>query len=218
MQHVSDTYYGREFWARENLNYERPHFRLEKAARLVNKIAGDEHVELLDVGCGPAALMGLLRPNIRYYGIDIAIHRLAPNLIQSDILKDPIRFGEKQFDIVVAQGVFEYVGQHQMAKFAEISRILKSGGTFLASYVNFDHCNKQIYWPYNNVQRFSDFYRSLSEHFEVRRYFPTSHRWHHDEPRKRLMRAIQKYTNVNVPVISRMFAVEYFFLCSRKVG
>jgi SAM-dependent methyltransferase len=216
MAQESDVYYKRDFWAKENLKYTQPHFRLGKAARIVNRIARGNACDLLDVGCGPATLMHLLRNNIHYYGIDIAIQDAAPNLIQSDFLETPIAFAEKRFDIILAQGVFEYVGSHQRQKFDDISRILKEDGTFVVSYVNFDHRNKQIYGPYSNIQSFDDFHNSLAEFFDIKRYFATSHRWFHDEPRGRLMRAIQMHINVNIPVISTLFAVEYFFICSAR--
>ena len=66
--------------------------------------------DLLDVGCGPATLMHLLDQNISYHGIDIAIHEPAPNLIEADFLENPISFHGRKFDIVLAQGIFEYVG------------------------------------------------------------------------------------------------------------
>jgi SAM-dependent methyltransferase len=216
MAQASETYYKKEFWATENLKYAQPHFRMEKVARLVNRIAGKNTRDLLDVGCGPATLMGLLHDGIHYYGIDIAIHNAAPNLIQADFLEAPIAFADKHFDIVVAQGVFEYIGNVQRQKLSEIRDLLKEGGTFIATYVNFDHCNKNIYWPYNNIQSFKAFYHSLREFFQVDRYFPTSHRWHHDEPRDRLMWAVHKHINLNIPLISRLFGVEYFFVCSKK--
>ena len=37
-------YYKRDFWSRENLNYAQPHFRLEKAARVVNRMAGGKQM------------------------------------------------------------------------------------------------------------------------------------------------------------------------------
>jgi hypothetical protein len=61
---VATEYYKRDFWIKENLNYAKPHFRLEKAARVVNRIAGGKECDLLDVGCGPAALMHLLHHDI----------------------------------------------------------------------------------------------------------------------------------------------------------
>jgi SAM-dependent methyltransferase len=216
MEMTAETYQDRDFWSQENLTYAKPHFRLEKSARLVNRLAAGKGCDLLDVGCGPAALMHLLQPNIRYHGIDIAIHRSLPNLLEMNFVEHPIEFRGKKFDFVVAQGVFEYVGAVQEQKMAEISGLLKPGGIFVVSYVNFNHRNRNVYWLYNNVQPFEDFYRSVSQAFQVLRYFPTSHRWRHDEPRGRIMWALQKHVNVNIPGLSRMFGVEYFFVCTKK--
>ena len=81
--------------------------------------------------------MPLLRSNIQYYGIDIAIHDPAPNLIEANLVNTPIRFDGKRFDIVIAQGFFEYMGTFQDQKFAEISQLLNDGGIFIVSYKNF---------------------------------------------------------------------------------
>jgi SAM-dependent methyltransferase len=200
------------------VKYVEPHFRLTKAARIINRLARGKECDLLDVGCGPAALAELLDKNIRYYGIDIAIHEPAPHLIESDFVENPIIFGEKKFDIIVAQGVFEYIGTAQAQKFSEIARLLKPGGRFFATYVNFGHRNRNIYWPYNNVQSFDDFHAGLAQYFHVHTFHPTSHRWHHDEPRTRLKKAIQMHINLNIPYVSRRFAVEYFFICSARAS
>jgi SAM-dependent methyltransferase len=214
---VGSTLHKKDFWSKENLKYSRPHYRLEKSARIANRLAQGKRCTLLDVGCGPATLMSLLQPNIQYYGIDIAIHDPAPNLIEADFLETPIRFADKRFDIVLAQGVFEYVGDFQAQKFEEIAGLLDDGGVFIVSYVNFDHRDRYIYWPYSNVQAFDDFRRSLAQHFEIQRYFPTSHNWHHFEPSRKLLKAANMHINANVPFISRVLAVEYFFICSSRV-
>jgi SAM-dependent methyltransferase len=214
MVQITEKLHKREFWAEENLKYVRPHFRLAKAARIVNRIARGRQCDLLDVGCGPATLAQVLNQNIDYYGMDIAIHNPAPNLLQTDFLASPIQFGEKQFDIIVAQGVFEYVGAFQSRKFDEIKRILKKQGAFIVSYVNFDHIHKFVYEPYSNVQSFSKFRESLSRVFRIDECFPTSYHWHHHEPQRELMKAIQMRINVNIPVLNRLFGVEYFFICS----
>lgn len=216
MPETREEYYKRDFWAIENLKYVEPHFRLTKAARIVNRLARRRDWDLLDVGCGPATLARLLNKNIRYHGIDIAIQNPAPNLLEADFLSTPIRFAEKKFDIVVAQGVFEYVGSFQETKFAEIQNLLRDGGTFLASYVNFDHIRRHVYAPYSNAQSFGDFRNRLGRYFRVDRYIPTSYHLHHHEPNRRFMKALQMHANFNVPLLGRMFAVEYFFLCSRK--
>ena len=214
MAPVTRKYYKREFWATENLRYVQPHFRLAKAARIVNRLAQDKKCELLDVGCGPTTLAALLDKHIRYYGIDIAIHHPAPNLLETDFIAAPIKFEEKQFDIIVAQGIFEYVGAFQSRKFEEIKRLLKEHGTFVLSYVNFDHLHRAIYEPYSNVQPFREFKTNLEREFKIERCFPTSDLWYHHEPNREWLKAIQMRINVKIPVLSQLFAVEYFFICS----
>lgn len=211
---VGSRLHKKDFWSKENLKYSQPHYRLQKSARIINRLSRGRQRALLDVGCGPAALMPLLRPAIQYHGIDIAIHKPAPNLIEADFLEAPIRFADKRFDIVLAQGVFEYVGNHQAQKFAEIAGLLNDGGLFVVSYVNFDHRDRYIYWPYSNVQSLDDFRESLARYFTIHRFFPTSHNWHHSEPNRKSLQVANMYINVNVPVISRRLAVEYFFICS----
>jgi len=211
----SMNYYNKDFWREENLKYAPAHHRLQKSARIVNKLARGRQCTLLDIGCGPATLMRLVSPDIDYYGIDIAIQEPSPNLLEYDFVRAPIGFAERKFDLVVAQGVFEYIGEHQDEKFAEIASILQPDSTFLVSYVNFGHHAKNVYWPYNNVRSYPDFRASLERHFTVRRHFPTAHNWHHGEPTKRLVRAANMHFSLNVPVLSPLLAVEYFFICSR---
>ena len=215
-QAQATLYRKRDFWANENLKYATPHFRLKKAARLVNKIAGGRPCQLLDVGCGPATLMRLLDQNIHYHGIDMAIHAPSPDLVETDFVLNPIRFGDKTFDIIVAQGVFEYIGEVQLQKLREIGRLLKPGGRFIASYVNFDHRNRVLYAPYNNVHPFEAFRNSVSKVLSVDRVVPTSHNWRHREPDSRPMERIHMEINCTFPLVSRLFAVEFFLICSSR--
>jgi SAM-dependent methyltransferase len=209
-------YYKKDFWRKENLKFSQPWYRLEKSARIINRIARGEECTLLDVGCGPATLMRLLPPNIQYHGIDIAIHDPAPNLLEADFLKTPIRFSDKRFDIIVAQGVFEYVGDFQSQKFAEIAHLLNENGTFIVSYTNFGHRNKQIYWPFSNIQSFDDFHKSLARYFNIERFFPASHNWKHAQPNRKLVKTVNMHIDLNIPFISPVLAVEYFFICSSR--
>ena len=213
---IGDTLHKKDFWSQENLKYSRPHYRLEKSARIINRLARGRRCTLLDVGCGPATLMSLLQPNIQYYGIDIAIHDPAPNRLEADFLETPIRFDDKHFDIILAQGFFEYAGNLQTQKFAEIEGLLNDNGTFVVSYVNFGHRKRYIYEPYSNVQALNDFRQSLAQHFIIRKSFPTSHNWNHSEPNRKFLRAANMHININVPFISRILAVEYFFICSAR--
>ena len=207
--------YKRDFWITENLRYAKPHFRLEKSARIINRLARDRECSLLDVGCGPATLMHLLGENIHYYGVDIAIQSPSPNLLQTDLTQKPIAFGSQEFDIVIAQGFFEYIADYQDRKFSEIANVLKQNGKFIATYVNFAHRDRQIYWPYSNVQSISDFRAALARRFRVDQCFPTSYNWHHSEPNRWFLRQSQLRLNLNIPVVGASLAVEYFFICSQ---
>jgi len=208
--------FDRDFWSDENQKYFTAHFRLKKCAGLVNELAGERDCDLLDVGCGPATLMRFVRPNVHYYGVDIALQAPHPNLVEMDLSTNPIRFQDRKFDIVVAQGFFEYLGEHQDQKLAEIAEILKPNGRFVTSYVNFAHRRRSTY-IYNNVQPIGDFRRSLRRRFEVERFFPTSHNWRHDEPKRPLLQLANMHVNVKVPYITSKLAVEYFFVC-KPVG
>lgn len=209
-------YYKKDFWSEENLKFSETWYRLEKSSRIITKLARGQERTLLDIGCGPGTLMRLLPPNIHYYGIDIAIHDPAPNLIEADILETPIRFGNLHFDIIIAQGVFEYLGTFQSQKFAEIAELLNKNGTFIVSYTNFAHRKKQVYGPFSNLQSSDEFRESLSRHFVIDRIFPASHNWSHSQPNRKLVKTVNMHVNMNVPLISPILAVEYFYICSPK--
>lgn len=207
-------YYKRDFWETENLRYTKPHFRMRKVAWLVRKLAGTREINLLDVGCGPGTLAALLPANVRYHGIDIAIQRPAPNLIESDITTEPVGFQGMRFDIVVAQGVFEYLGDVQSRVLAEIAGLCKNGGHFVCTYQNFAHRRASAYKPYSNMQHPADFRRDLDRYFLVDRAFPTAYNWGHSHPRRALIRIPQERLAVNVPVIGRRLAVDYCYDCT----
>jgi cyclopropane fatty-acyl-phospholipid synthase-like methyltransferase len=209
-------YYKKDFWKEENLKYAKPHFRMRKTARVVRKAAGGKECDLLDVGCGPATLSALLPANIRYHGIDIAIQDPAPNLREADFLETPIDFSGRKFDIVVAQGVFEYVGEFQSQKFSEIRELLKEDGTFILTYVNFAHWHTSVYWPYSNTQAPAAFRADLSRFFTITRSFPLSHNWNHSQPNRSVMKVAQAHLNVNIPLLSPRFAVDYLYICSAR--
>jgi SAM-dependent methyltransferase len=207
--------YKKDFWRRENLHYSRPHTRMVKVARIANSLACGRNCTLLDVGCGPTTLVSLLQPNIDYYGVDIAIQKPTPNLLEVDLLENPIGFDGRQFDIVVAQGFFEYVGKFQSQKLAEIAEILTEGGTFITSYVNFGHWHRLIYKPYSNVQPLPKFCASIREHFTVQRVIPTSYNLRHCDSQRKLAEVLRLGTDLNIPIIGPFFAIQYILLCTR---
>jgi SAM-dependent methyltransferase len=207
-------YYKKDFWSTENLKYSAPHFRMRKVARMVSRLAGDRECDLLDVGCGPGTMQVLMPPNVHYHGIDISIPEPAKNLLEQDILESPIDFRGMKFDFVAAQGMFEYVGEYQAEKFAEIAGLIKRRGKFVLTYQNFDHRQREVYWPYSNVQRPADFRRDLARFFRIERSFPVSHNWNHSQPRRPLMKVSQEHLNVNIPILSPILAVDYLYVCS----
>jgi SAM-dependent methyltransferase len=208
--------YKREFWSTENLKFSEPWYRLDKSAKLLTRLAGGRERTVLDVGCGPATLMRMLPANIRYFGIDIAIHEPAPNVIEADIVESRIDFDGRRFDFVIAQGLFEYLGAAQSQKLSEIAAILTDDGTFILTYTNFGHRKTQIYSAFSNVQPLATFRRALSEHFTIDQSFPASHNWKHGQPARKLVRAANMLVSFNIPLISRVLAVEYFFICSPR--
>ncbi len=218
MQRAPNVFNDREFWLKENIRYSQPYFRLEKCAKIVNALSHSKTCDVLDVGCGPATLARLLQKNINYYGIDIAIHSPAVNLLEVDFAENEIKFGDKRFDIVVAAGVFEYLGGRQKKKFSEIRSLLSKDGKFIVTYTNFSHINDRLidHSIYNNVQPIKVFKRDLESYFRVDKWFPSSHNWHCSEPRRNFLKRIQMPLNRGIPIITPLLAVNFFFICSLK--
>lgn len=216
MNQATENFRSRDYWIVENAQYAAPSFRLRKCAVTINAMAGSRQCAILDVGCGPAALRPLLNSNISYYGIDIAIHQPAPYLREIDITREAIAYGDKRFDFVVALGFFEYMGQQQNRKLEEIRAILKDDGKFMMSYINFGHFHRKVWPNYNNVQPVSEMKKSLDKIFRVERCFPASHHWRQKQPGKSSFPTLQMRLNFNIPIMSSLLAVEYFFICSRR--
>jgi len=206
----------RDYWIVENSLYIEPSFRLQKIANLVNRHAGDRESTLLDVGCGPAALQPLLKSNVSYFGIDIAIHRPAANLREIDASRAPIAFEGRRFDFVTALGFFEYMGPQQDQKLLEIRAALKPTGELLMTYINFSHYRKAVWPNYNNVRSIAQMRASLAEVFQIEQCFPASHHWRQKQPGKNALSGLQMHLNRNIPVLSRFLAVEYLFVCSQQ--
>jgi len=217
MPTLTENFNKRDFWIEENLTYVQPNFRAKRCARMIARFSRGETCDLLDVGCGPVALRKVLGPNINYHGIDIAIHEPAPYLREVDFAHNPIGYDNKRFRFVVALGIFEYMGRYQAQKLEEISRILEPGGKFIMSYVNFQHFRKIVYPMYNNVQSITEMRRALEKTFIVEGCFPECHHWRHKQPGKNALPALQMKLERAIPLLSRILAVEYFFVCSPRI-
>ena len=214
MKSINNEFRSQDWWQEESLKYIQPHYRMVKCSRIVNSIAGGRKCDLLDVGCGPVTLSQLLQNNIQYYGIDITIQDPSPNLLEIDLTRNEIDFQNKTFDLIVAQGFFEYIGEFQNQKFYEIKKILKVNGKFIVTYVNFSHIHAQIYPMYNNIMPLKDFRKDLSSVFRIEKSFASSHNWIGTEPRRTWLKIMQMPLNINIPFISQLLGVEYFFICS----
>jgi len=210
------TYYKRDFWQTENLKYVKVHYRMAKMARVVRGLVDGQACDLLDVGCGPGTLARLLPPSVRYHGIDIAIQEPAPNLIEMDILQSPVSFRGMTFDIIAAQGLFEYCGDYQSQKFAEIRSLLKPGGRFVLTYMNFSHHKKVVYGPYSNVRHPAEFRRDLERHFVIERTFPGAYNWNQTQPNRPFMKAAQKNLTLDIPGLNTTLGVDRFYICSAR--
>lgn len=208
--------YKKEFWGAENLKFSEPWYRLEKAARIVTRLAAGSQCSLLDVGCGPGTLGRLLPANVEYSGIDISIPNPAPNFAEADLLESAIGMGDRKFDLVTALGFFEYVGDRQQQKLTEIAGLLPGGGKFVVTYTNFGHRNPRIYDAFSNVQPLAGFRADLQRHFTVDKSFPASHNWKHSQPSREFVKNANMHVNANIPLISPALAVDYFFVCSPR--
>ncbi len=114
--------------------------------------------------------------------------------------------------------MFEYLGEFQSQKLAEIAEILNGDGTFIVSYTNFRHRKPVVYHAFSNVVSLDEFRSDLARYFDIRRCFPFSHNWKHGQPARRLVKAVNMRVSANIPLISPVLAVEYFFICSARPG
>jgi cyclopropane fatty-acyl-phospholipid synthase-like methyltransferase len=208
--------YKKDFWGAENLKFGEPWYRLQKAGRIITRLAAGRQRSLLDVGCGPGTLGRLLPANIAYSGIDISIPSPAPNLVESDLLESAIGFDGRKFDLVSALGFFEYVGQLQQQKFSEIEELLTTRGKFIVTYTNFGHRSTRIFEAFSNVQPLASFRADLQRYFVIDKSFPASHNWKHSQPSRDLVKSANMRVKANIPLISRALAVDYFFICSPR--
>jgi SAM-dependent methyltransferase len=216
-RHVDNAQrYKRDFWATENRRFAERHYRLNKAGRIIRELVGGKQCDLLDLGCGPGTLADLLPKNVHYHGIDMAIQEAAPNFIEMDLLETPISFRGMKFDLILAQGLFEYLADRQAQKFAEIRDILKPDGRFVVTYTNFAHRSSNLFHAYSNVQHPKEFRRDLERYFTIDRLFPGAYNWNHTHPNRSVMVKAQTGLDVNIPVLGQLLGVDYFYICSSR--
>lgn len=90
---------------------------------------------LLDVGCGEMPYRSCLPPSLSYTGIDVAeanafAMRASDSVVTFDGVQIP--FGDSSFDTILCTEVLEHAAAPE-ALIAEIERVLRPGGTLLAT-------------------------------------------------------------------------------------
>ena len=109
---------------------------------------------VLDLGCGSGhtrILFQDLRPDIRWFGVDIPYSREAQartetfHIVTYDGLHAP--FKSEGFDLVYSRQVMEHV-RHPEAVLAEVFRLLRGGGHFIGSTSHLEPYHSHSYWNY----------------------------------------------------------------------
>ena len=122
---------------RSNLSWFEYKRSVENVAKHIPKNA-----KVVDVGCGvgySTRYLSLLRPDLRFYGLDIRYHDSWKKLetrnckfIKADAMKLPFNNGE--FDVVISFGVMEHVDDDRLF-LNEINRVLKKKGINVISHL-----------------------------------------------------------------------------------
>ena len=110
---------------------------------------------LLDVGCGEMPYRTCLPPDLSYTGIDVAqadafAMRASDAVVTFDGVSIP--FGNSSFDAILCTEVLEHAAAPE-ALIAEIERVLKPGGTLLAT-VPF---SARVHYAPHDFHRFTKF-------------------------------------------------------------
>lgn len=92
-----------------------------------------EGAKVLDVGCGDCSLalwIENIRPDLEFYGVDIARHGQLPGHVtfsELDLDHDSFPYEENTFDLVYSRHVLEHL-HNPIAMFGEMCRVAKEGG------------------------------------------------------------------------------------------
>lgn len=216
MQIAPQKFYKKDYWLHENLIYQHVYFRTEKIAFIINKQSAGKTVDVLDIGCGPATLSNLLRENVNYYGIDIAIHNQADNFREIDIATNRIQFSDRTFDYIVAAGLFEYLGTVEQQKLSEIKELLNPAGSLIITFTNMNHLRKPYYPTWNNTKSIDEFERMLRDCFFIEKSFPAYYSLSDADLTNPTLRRIQLHINIDLPVLGRLMGVHYIFICKKE--
>ncbi|MCP3953109.1 MAG: class I SAM-dependent methyltransferase, partial [Desulfobacterales bacterium] len=108
-------------------------------ADFLGKIRSDER--LLDVGCGPVSLLTVLPPAAEKVAVDSLIDAYAaryprsPDVRYAKQVSEALEFPDNHFDRVCCLNALDHF-RDPFASLAEMSRVLRRGGTLLLEYEN----------------------------------------------------------------------------------
>jgi len=115
-------------------------FAGEERAGLFREYVGGPDRDVLDLGCRYGALTRAYAGGNRVVGVDVDKEALAEaaklgiETRWADV-DEPLPFGDESFDVVVAGELLEHV-RDPAGLVGEVSRVLRPGGTFVASVPN----------------------------------------------------------------------------------
>lgn len=143
-EHASDY---AETYTMQNKNCLRA-FLLNERMRIVLEMARGAEGRLLDVGCGPAAMMNELREQgLEVWGIDPSLNMIAIGINQVKMYPsegrirllvgdaENLSFTERSFDAVLCIGVLEYL-EDALKALNEIARVSKNKSSLILSFPN----------------------------------------------------------------------------------
>ena len=121
--------------------------RLDKIARVIEKMRGDREIKILDAGCGEGHLLEKIseRGYNNLFGVDVtdvALESAAKRVPKAELsLQDISKFSfeDKSFDIVVCTEVIEHVENYNEV-LTELKRILKDDGLLILTFPNEPLC------------------------------------------------------------------------------
>ena len=146
------------YWNVRSPEFDAVHARLRLIGRLAAALHGVRSV--LDVGCGPAALRGVLPPAAEYFGVDVAstvieAQRDPAHFEVVNLDRSPRPFGGRRFDLLICSGVFEYVNDRDgFMRFLDAAAA--PNGWLIFSFTNHQHVRDGLRWVRGDYAGYRD--------------------------------------------------------------
>jgi SAM-dependent methyltransferase len=168
-----------QYWNTRTRDFTQPHVRLRLIRHLIDGLPPRIR-NILDVGCGGAALRPLLPGRLEYFGVDIAADVInaqqdREHFQVADLETANQLFGGRTFDLVVCSGVCEYISNWN--RFMRLlQRSSAADGFLILTFTNRQHYSELIQHkrspdPHVNFISIQEMIASLRQHrFHLLRY------------------------------------------------